>query len=324
MGFEDYTIKLNGAYATICTRGAVVTSWVIPTPEPFNVIDGYASRDELEAGDGCRSAILAPWSNRIADAHFTFAGNEYDLGIGMNGEREALHGLVMDRDFEVTEHSQHAITLETTVNDENYPQPVRVVVSYRLAQNSGSWSLQTRITGHNLGSGPTPMGLGWHPYIRYDGPRADAFVTVPARTVIRTDERLIPLAGPQAFEHLDSFDPVSGVATIKPLEQLDTAHSDLTATQGEEAVIKATLHHGSGATTDLIATAPATLTRAAGIIHLFTGEPLVHRAGQSLAFEYCQFMTNAFNRPECAGQIEVGAGDTRALTVTLVHTPSAR
>ncbi|MDO5728080.1 MAG: hypothetical protein Q4P71_00455 [Actinomycetaceae bacterium] len=324
MAIDDFTITLNGAYATICARGAVVTSWVVPTPETFNVIDGYASQEEVDEADGCRSAVLAPWSNRISDARFTYRGVEYDFGVGDNGEREALHGLVLDHDFTVTARSEHAITLETTIEDENYPQPVRVSVTYELSTRSGSWALRTRISGHNLGAGPTPIGLGWHPYIRYDGPRENAYVTVPARTVIRTDERLIPLDGAEAFERLESFDPVSGLATIQPLEQLDTAHSDLTASQGEEAVITATLHHGSGATTDLIATAPATVNKASGIIHLFTGEPLAHRAGESLAFEYCQFMTNAFNRVECARHIDVGAGDTRTMTVTLVHTPRGR
>lgn len=320
---EEYTIELSGAKATVCSRGAVVTSWIVPTAQPFNVIDGYQSPDEVQEGDGCRSAILAPWSNRIADARYTHGGVEYDLGADESGHREALHGLVTDADFAVVDQTDSSITLATVITTDSYPQKVRLVVSYELGHRAESWILTTRVKGYNLGTGPTPMGLGWHPYIRYDGPREDAYVTLPARTTIRTDDALIPLEGASAFAPLDTFDPVAGLATIKPLENLDTAFSDLTATQGEEALVTATLHHGSGATTEMIATAPASLTKATGIVHLFTGEVLDNRPGEALAFEYCQFMTDAFNRAECSDQLDVGAGDTRSMTVTLIHTPSS-
>lgn len=323
MGMEDYTIELAGATATVCSRGAVLTSWIIPTGQPFNVIDGYQSRDEVEEADGCRNAILVPWSNRIADARYTHGGVEYDLGADEDGRREALHGLVTEADFVLLERSESSVTLATVIDSDKYPQRVRVVVTYELGQRAESWILTTRVKGYNLGAEPTPMGLGWHPYIRYDGPREEAYVTLPARTVIRTDDALIPLEGADAFAPLETYDPVAGVATVQPLENLDTAFSELTATQGEEALVTATLHHGSGATTEMIATAPASLTKATGIIHLFTGEVLSNRPAESLAFEYCQFMTDAFNRPECREQLDVGPGDTRSMTVTLIHTPSA-
>lgn len=319
---EEYTIERGGAKATVCSRGAVVTSWVIPTAPPFNIIDGYRSRDEVEEGDGCRSAILAPWSNRIADARYTHADIEYDLGTDEDGRREALHGLVTEADFTVVDQSHSAISLATVIDADTYPHRVRIVVTYELGQRADSWILTTRIKGYNLGTGPTPMGLGWHPYICYDGPRDQAYVTLPARTTIRTDDSLIPLEGDLAFASLETYDPVTGLATIKPLENLDTAFSDLTATPGEEALVTATLHHGSGAKTTMVATAPASFTKASGIVHLFTGEVLENRPGESLAFEYCQFMTDAFNRAECRDQLEVGPGDTRSMTVSLIHTPS--
>lgn len=330
---EYYTIELNGSSATIASRGAVVTSWKVPSEgSTHEVLDGYQNDEELFEVAGSRNSVLAPWSNRIEDSRYSWDGVDYDLGPDKNGVRDGLHGLMERRDFEVVYKDEDSIVLETIIDaselgtsaDEGalaYPVPLKVTVKYELGQSLHKWSLNLRLNAQNLGDKPAPIGLGWHPYIRYDGDRDSANITVRARTRIAVDQNLIPLKGEEAFEATESFDPMTGVATISNLHDLDSAFTDLTVGTGDEAYVSATLHHASGATTELKAANALPLKRGIGIFHVFTGEPLDQRPGEAVALEYCQFMADAFNRAECQEDLPVAPRSSRVMRASLIHTP---
>lgn len=328
MTTEYFTIEANGSVATIASRGAVVARWTVPTTDAdgqmqgqVDVLDGYQDEGELEVFDGYRAALLAPWSNRIREATYQYAGQSYDCGPNPDGVREALHGLVAKSDFELVTQEAERVVLRTHVDSPVYPQPLTVTVEYRLEQSLHSWELFMRLNCTNDGDDAAPVALGWHPYIKLDGGRQGAWLSIPARTRVLTDEALIPLEGPQAFAPYEGFDPQSGQARIDLSDQLDTAFTDLTMRPGERAHVEATLHHASGATTQVIAQSANALSTGVGIFHVFTGECLNDRPGEAVAVEYCQCMTDAFNRSECQGVLELAPGAARDLTVSIRHTP---
>lgn len=326
---EYFTIEANGSQAVISSRGAVVTRWTVPISDSdgqpcgqVEVLDGYRDENELAVFDGYRGALLAPWSNRIRDARYRHGERSYDCGPDTDGKREALHGLVAKADFKLVRSETDSVVLCTEVRSEAYPEPLTVTVEYRLEQSLHSWELFMRLNCTNDGTAPAPVCLGWHPYIRLDGPREGAWLSVPARTRIATDDSLIPLPGSAAFLPFEGFDPDSGQARIELSEQLDTAFTDLTMQPGERAHITATLHHTSGATTQVIAQSSNPLSTGIGIFHIFTGECLNERAGEAVAVEYCQCMTDAYNRTECEPVLDLEPGSARDLTVSIRHTPA--
>lgn len=331
MAPEFVEISSAGATATICTRGGVVTAWTVPASEgSFGVIDGYQSVEEVEEGDGARAALLAPWSNRIREAKYTWEGTDFDLGPDSDGVREGLHGLFLDRDFEVVSQQGCAVELVASIGEDElatsyeqgiaYPCALELRVRYELARRHQSYALSGVVKVTNRSSKIAPIGLGWHPYIRYDGPREGAYITMPARTQIEVDEALIPPYGARAFQPADHYDPVRGELVLDNLFDLDTAFTDLTSETGSEATCSATLHHGSGATTTLTAGISGSGNRGSGLFHVFTGEPLVHRAGESVALEFCQFMTDAYNRPELAHELAVEPNASATMNLELTHT----
>lgn len=255
-------ITLKDSHARICTRGGIVTEWVVPSRTgDFNLIDGYASDSELLEGNGCRSSVLAPWSNRVQQATYTWQGNTVRLGDGPSGKPEALHGLVLDAEFTVEAHEEDYVSLATVVRDAHYPVPFEVRADYTLSEAGGVYELNLTLTATNLGVEAAPFGLGWHPYIRYEGAKSDAELIVEARTRVEVDEDLIPLAGEAAFTDLAEVEASDSLAFIDELSQvwlgnladLDTAFTDLTVEE-TNGTVGATLFHGSGARTDIVAT----------------------------------------------------------------------
>ena len=170
-------------------------------------------------------------------------GVEYDLGPDKNGLREGLHGLFVGRDFKLVEADSNSIVLESEITKKElgttyhygklaYPVPLKARVTYQLDYLQKRWELSMRLSVQNLGDEVAPIALGWHPYIRYDGPREDAFITMRGRTRVRVDHNKIPVDGAPTFEPSDNFDPETGILTLKPLEGRDRAFTDLTASTG--------------------------------------------------------------------------------------------
>ena len=349
MEIPAWGIGLDGAEARIGTRGGVALSWSVPGPlgERIDILDGYRDRAERRSGDGARQALLVPWSNKIRDSRCTWDGVDLDFGPDRDGIREALHGLALWKDFELVEESDSRLRLRTRLEEAPYPAPLDVDVVYALghtqdAAGADAWSLDLTLSVRNRGTADAPVGLGWHPYVRFLGGHAGARLEVPAAWHIRVDDDLIPLDGDAAFEAVD--DPHTpgvvgddGVVTLLDPHGLDDAWTGLNSHDG---VVRATLHHANGARTTLEAhtkldgmpgSAAARgadnvviplpeLHRGIGVVHFFTGEPLAHRPHQALAMEYCQFMTNAYNRSDLLPALRLAPGATRTMRCRLLHT----
>jgi aldose 1-epimerase len=104
---------------------------------------------------------LAPFHNRIRDAHFIFAGREARLAPHPSAAPHALHGMTS--------------RLPWTVAD---ARPDQVTLVCRWAANPAwPWSFEARqqfflyaegltltLGIENLDTAPMPAGLGWHPY----------------------------------------------------------------------------------------------------------------------------------------------------------------
>ena len=108
---NDWVITCADARASISAFRGVVTSWVIESEgRSRELLDGYRNEQELQSLDGYRAALMAPWSNRIEDARYSFGGKEYYLGADPSGLREALHGLYASANFELVGRRADSIT----------------------------------------------------------------------------------------------------------------------------------------------------------------------------------------------------------------------
>lgn len=159
-------------------------------------------------------AILAPYANRIR-GHPSVDGREIQAtidgrparlprnwgGKAPGAERYAMHGLILDAavPFEATDHEVRG-RLEAGDFGGRWPGELELQIDYHLAGGG----LVLRIEARNVGAGPLPLGLGWHPYFRLpSGRREQARLRLPADLRAEVNDydevlptgRLLPTAG---------------------------------------------------------------------------------------------------------------------------------
>lgn len=174
--------------AVVSTRGAALLHYTVGN-RPVVV--------EISAFDG---AVLAPWPNRIADGRYDFNGVSHQLPITEATRSTALHGLVADVDWTVSERDADSVTLSTEISDvPGYPFAMSLEVTYSLighddeGEDAGRGELRVRTLARNIGQEPAPFGLGFHPWIHPGAEQVDeAQLLISADTWLETDDRLIP------------------------------------------------------------------------------------------------------------------------------------
>lgn len=154
--------------------------------EPVEVL-WSAPGFESAAGRPSHSGIpiLFPFAGRLGGSELIYQGRSYPLE-NLDALGNAIHGLVLDRPWRVTERQPHRAVGEFQASvDEpalanRWPADFRLAVTYELAGTA----LVSRVEVFNPGDAPLPFGFGTHPYFRVPlgagGKAADCRVTVPA------------------------------------------------------------------------------------------------------------------------------------------------
>ena len=171
-----------------------------------------------------RGAVLAPWSNRVADGRYSFDGNEHVLPVTEPERRNALHGLVLDRDWECSERADDAVTLRLELaQPAGYPFELALTLTYALTDSG----LTVRLDANNTGATRAPFGCGFHPYIRPGVTPIDAApLRLEATERLLTDDvRLLPIGQESAVDTPYDF---TSAHPIGPLH-LDDAFSGIAA-----------------------------------------------------------------------------------------------
>jgi len=124
------------------------------------------------------SFLMAPWPGRLADGRLRWRGRTWQLP--RTHGRHAIHGLVHDRPWTVTEASGAGISLEIELGPAGWPFGGRV--RQQITLEPGGLTLDAEIEADK----PMPAALGWHPW--FDRAGTDPRVTVTA-------DRVLELAG---------------------------------------------------------------------------------------------------------------------------------
>ena len=106
------------------------------------------------------SFLMVPYSNRIAQGTFTFAGQKYKL---QNASNHAIHGDVRKRPWTIAQQDTDRLvcTFESAdCESVNWPWPFAVRAEYEL----DGPALRQRLVIENRADRPMPAGCGWHPF----------------------------------------------------------------------------------------------------------------------------------------------------------------
>lgn len=298
-------------HATIALRGATLLSWQIQWEgETLELVDGYRDSVELLEQSGVRNGVLAPFPNRVADGRYRFRGQEHDLLPDEHGDRTVFHGFARVLPFTLesattTVESARVVLRANEIRPgrfDGYPFALDVTVIYVFDDEQ----VTLEVCATNVGDTLAPNAAGWHPYFQLgngvDG-IDDLELRIPAGTLIRTDDALIPLAGADCRVHLDIV-PEMDFRAGRPVGDrvIDACYADL--------------HFGPDGRAETVLRAPKSgqelrVWQECGFVHIFTGDTLPRDQRKSIAIEPVEVMTNSYNREEFASAIEIAPGETR-------------
>jgi len=125
----------------------------------------------------CANFLMIPYSNRIENGCFSFAGQHFWLA---NSESHAIHGDVRYRLWQVLDSSAQHISCvfdSLVFSDINWPWSFAAKVDFRMVGNS----LLSKLTVKNSSDSAMPLGLGWHPYFSRSLTREGEPVLIKAR-----------------------------------------------------------------------------------------------------------------------------------------------
>ncbi|HUA79096.1 MAG TPA: aldose epimerase [Dyella sp.] len=273
-------------------------------------VDGYRDAAELDTRPSSRSAIMAPFANRIDGARYAFEGQMHDMQPGVEGAQRAMrHGFVRGVDFDVVAQRVDAqgahVTFATSVIRPGafagYPYAIDLSVTYSL--DAGGLSLH--VSMRNVGDATAPCFFGWHPYFRVGDTSVDTWeLQVPAEALVRMDADNIPLPGTDAYQSLDEAPPSLDFRQRKPIgaTKIDCAYVQLTY----DADGRARTHLRDPSSGVRIA-----MWQESGVALVFTADTITRDVRRSVALEPMESMANAFNRSDCVDAIRLEPGVER-------------
>lgn len=113
--------------------------------------------------------ILFPWPNRIADARFTWDGQEYELPVTEPATGAAIHGYAAFAPWRLVAAADDWVTAEFQLSrdaaDQVWPADGGLRVTFRVEPTVLHVTTEVFSLDVDL-----PFGLGFHPYFRVPGP----------------------------------------------------------------------------------------------------------------------------------------------------------
>jgi aldose 1-epimerase len=103
---------------------------------------------------------LVPFSNRIRNGTFEFAGQRITLPLNLAGEPHAEHGHGWQSPWTIADQSVDRLTIVYDHAPDAWPFPYRAQQEFALAEDE----LAVRLSVENRGGATMPVGLGLHPY----------------------------------------------------------------------------------------------------------------------------------------------------------------
>jgi galactose mutarotase-like enzyme len=181
---------------------------ILTAPSGDGIAARFGGADDFagNASFGFGGAILLPYANRIRgrpvpgrrEIETTVLGQRLRLPMNWGGkatgaEQYAMHGLVLDRAFRVTEEGADRLAGVLAAGDfgGRWLSSTDIRVRYRLS----AAALAVRVEASNVGGEPLPVGIGWHPYFAIpSGDRGQARLSVSAtrRVAVNNYDEVLP------------------------------------------------------------------------------------------------------------------------------------
>ena len=202
--YEFMHSKTGNGFSIVPGRGANVLNIRFGGNE---ILDGYDTPEELEAGKWGKSSILFPFPNRLADGKFKWQGKQYQFPINNAATGNAIHGFVRDLPFEVEycflakDGASIRCFYDYDGSREYYPFPFSLEIEFTIS-NDGRFRMETEVT--NMGDTAMPFGFGWHPYFRLAEAAGAHSLKLPPCEKVVINDNMIPTGARSTYSDFSS------------------------------------------------------------------------------------------------------------------------
>lgn len=306
----------TGYLLSICDYGATVTEFSRSYDhKKKDIIVPYQTPEQLTKAELAANQIMAPFTNKLSANQYYFNDKVYHL----DAESGFIHGFVSRKIFRsrIVKSGNDEYILEfsyehTGLDFPAYPFPFTMSITYIVRGNGFAVTLRT----NNTGPTDMPFGCGWHPYfsLKESSPE-DILLSIPSRTIIRTDNNLIPY--PEKYEeelpdshHLNYYTDSMQEMRSPGNTILNSCYTNLL--KDPEKKIRSVLFNKR--TREKL-----TVTQSDGVIYVFTPGDFRNGYGKVIAIEPVEFMTNVFNHKEHADSFTIKTGQSREFSFSVNH-----
>ncbi|WP_300265936.1 aldose 1-epimerase family protein [Microbacterium sp.] len=180
-------------------------------------VDLIARYPESDPTPSCSGVVLAPWPNRVRDGKWNDNGTTRQLAITEPKFNNASHGLLRFTAYDI-EQTDASATLSATIHPQTgYPYEIATAVTYTLTDAG----ITVTHTLTNRSDAAAPVALGTHPFVTIgDVEPRNLVLRLAAKTLLETDERMLPLRATPAPDEMRTGVRLGGIA-------LDTGFADL-------------------------------------------------------------------------------------------------
>lgn len=166
--------------------------------------------DEGRRGDVLELSCfpLVPFSGRIRNGRFRFAGRDWELPLNFLPEKHTIHGHGWHGSWAVEGSTRRDARLEFRHRADQWPWSYRALQTFAL----GDEDLTVALEVENTSDAPMPVGIGLHPYF----PRTPrARIAARCEKMWMTDDEVMPTELSPLTPEKDlrsGFEPDSGFA----------------------------------------------------------------------------------------------------------------
>ncbi|MCC6140861.1 MAG: hypothetical protein IT389_09645 [Nitrospira sp.] len=285
----EITLSFGNQRAVVSPWGASLRRYALVEAggSEIDIVWGYSGGKHKKGGQG---DVLIPFPGRVAEGHYTFDGEPFQLERNDKEGPNAIHGFVRTLPWQVSRAEAHCgsfdIHLEATQYDsKGYPFSLTIQVTYELGEKGLSCSFDVR----NAGTRPAPVGIGFHPYFTVGTLSIDeADARIPGAGVLEFNDKLTPTGNilPVAGTEWDcrAFRRIGGKKFNHCYVQLD---------RDAEGMATASLRHAASGRVIEVA-----MDRSFSAIVAYTGDAIADAPRRAFAIEPMTCASDAFNHPE--------------------------
>ncbi len=193
---KDDTSKTSAEIIPAC--GAILHAFTVDNNgDRVNVIDSYTSADDFKknvTSKGFLGCKLSPFVCRLGKGKYHYGKKDYTIEK-FYLEKNAIHGLLFDKEFVVTGktsndlHASVTMKYEYRVEDNGYPFNYDCMVTWQLEKDN---KLAVTTECINKDEGLIPMQDGWHPYFTLGDSIDDLQLEFQSHEMVEFDKELIP------------------------------------------------------------------------------------------------------------------------------------